>query len=107
MRENDDSAIRVETFDGVMVCTGPYRRPKIPQVPGMGQFAGKIMHMHQYRTRDTFARKNVLVVGKFQYSQIVFFNIVWWPDSVGGLDFEYACPACQLKGDNFFVCGRT
>ncbi len=33
--------------------------------------------------------------------------IVWWPDSVGGLDFEYACPACQLKGDNFFVWGRT
>ncbi len=74
VRENDDSAIRVETFDGVMVCTGPYRRPKIPQVPGMSQFAGKIMHMHQYRTRDTFARKNVLVVGMFQLN---YLHVQW------------------------------
>ncbi len=27
-------------------------------------------------------------------------KIVWWPISVGGLDFEYACSPCQT-----FLCG--
>ena len=31
-----------------------------------------------------------------------FDSLVWLPVSVGGLDFEYACPPSQLKGDNFF-----
>ncbi len=33
--------------------------------------------------------------------------LVWWPVSVGGLDFEYACSSCKLKGYNFSVWGRT
>ncbi len=33
--------------------------------------------------------------------------IVWWPDSVGGLDFEYARSPRQLNGNNFFVSWRT
>ncbi len=64
VRENDDSCVRVETYDHVMVCTGPYRRPKFPVVRGMDKFRGRIMHMHQYRTRDTFIGKKVLVIGK-------------------------------------------
>ena len=49
-----------------MVCTGPFRKPKIPAVKGMKLFKGKIMHMHQYRTRETFIGKKVVVVGMYK-----------------------------------------
>ena len=66
VREYDDSCIRVETYDHVMVCTGPFRKPKIPAIKGMKLFKGKVMHMHQYRTRETFIGKKVVVVGMYR-----------------------------------------
>ena len=41
------------------------------------------------------------------YTCYRFSILVWWPDSVGGLDFEYARSPRQLNGNNFFVSGRT
>ena len=79
VREYDDSCIRVETYDHVMVCTGPFRKPKIPAVKGMKLFKGKIMHMHQYRTRETFIGKKVVVVGMYRkaYLEIVIQSIMY------------------------------
>ena len=65
VREKDENHEKVETFDYVMVCTGPYRKPKTPTVPGIETFKGKVMHMHQYRTRETFIGKKVVVVGVY------------------------------------------
>ena len=56
--------MKEEIYDFVMVCTGPFRRPRIPTIKGMDVFKGKIMHMHEYRTREIFDGKRVLVVGK-------------------------------------------
>ena len=65
VRENDENH-EVETFDYVLVCTGPYRKPKTPTVPGIEIFKGKVIHMHQYRTRETFIGKKVVVVGTYR-----------------------------------------
>ena len=65
VRVNDENHEKVETFDYVLVCTGPYRKPKTPTVPGIETFKGKVMHMHQYRTRETFIGKKVVVVGVY------------------------------------------
>ncbi len=40
-------------------------------------------------------------------TDILLCVVVWWPDAVGGLDFEYACPPCQFKGDNFLCLGTN
>ena len=51
------------TFDGVMVCTGVYANPHVPEFPGQHSFKGKIMHSHRYRTSEGFEGKRVLIIG--------------------------------------------
>ena len=31
--------------------------------------------------------------------------LVWRPDSIGALNFVYACSPCIVNGNNFFACG--
>ncbi|KAL5017098.1 hypothetical protein ScPMuIL_006687 [Solemya velum] len=56
-------AIRTETFDGVMVCTGHHTYPSLPHFSGMDLFSGSIMHSHSYRRNKLFDGKRVVVVG--------------------------------------------
>ena len=63
VRESENDQVIIETFDHVMVSTGLYRKPKSPVFKGSDSFKGKIMHMHEYRTRDMFVGKKVVIVG--------------------------------------------
>lgn len=38
-----------ESFDKVLVCTGPYNRPHIPSIPGVDSFGGKVSHARVYK----------------------------------------------------------
>ena len=49
--------------DAVMVCNGHYTEPRLPALPGQGSFPGLQMHSHNYRTRQPFSGKRVVVVG--------------------------------------------
>nr|WPH24930.1 flavin-dependent monooxygenase 3A [Chilo suppressalis] len=50
-------------YDYVFVCNGHYNTPFIPNIPGLKDFQGDVMHSHDYRVPETFAGKRVLVVG--------------------------------------------
>ncbi|XP_046959453.1 senecionine N-oxygenase isoform X1 [Vanessa cardui] len=50
-------------YDYVFVCNGHYNTPFIPNIPGLKQFEGDVMHSHDYRVPDIFKGKQVLVVG--------------------------------------------
>ncbi|KAI8436324.1 hypothetical protein MSG28_004361 [Choristoneura fumiferana] len=50
-------------YDYVFVCNGHYNTPFIPNIPGLKEFQGDIMHSHDYRVPDIFTNKRVLVVG--------------------------------------------
>lgn len=52
-----------DTFDAVMVCTGIFRRPIIPVIPGVDGFMGTVMHSLEYGDPERFSGKDVLVVG--------------------------------------------
>jgi dimethylaniline monooxygenase (N-oxide forming) / hypotaurine monooxygenase len=52
-----------ETYDAVMVCTGIFRRPIIPIIPGMDRFMGTVMHSLEYGDPERFAGKDVVVIG--------------------------------------------
>jgi thioredoxin reductase len=56
-------------FDAVVVATGRYNVPRVPDVPGLSawkqEFPSRISHSKQYRTPDTFRGKTVLVIGGF------------------------------------------
>jgi dimethylaniline monooxygenase (N-oxide forming) len=57
----DDGATR--RYRAVMVANGHHWDPKWPEPPFPGEFSGRAMHSHHYKTPDGFEGKNVLVLG--------------------------------------------
>jgi hypothetical protein len=58
-------APRTEVFAKVIIASGRYSLPKIPEVPGLESFSGPlgVSHTFQYRGPDRFRGKRVLVAG--------------------------------------------
>lgn len=52
-----------ETFDHVIVASGHFSSPNVPEYPGFDQFNGRIVHAHDFRDAREFEGKDVLVVG--------------------------------------------
>ena len=55
--------IKSTDFDVVMICTGVFAKPHVPEFPGDKLFTGKVMHSHEYRTSKGFENQRVLIVG--------------------------------------------
>lgn len=62
-----DSSKHIETFDAVIVASGHYDVPYIPDVPGIASWhaahPGRISHSKFYRRSEQYAGRKVLVVG--------------------------------------------
>ncbi|KAG8008394.1 Flavin-containing monooxygenase FMO GS-OX3 [Nibea albiflora] len=54
---------KTETFDSVFVCSGHYSHPHIPDIPGIENFKGKVLHSHAYRYAEPFSGQSVVVLG--------------------------------------------
>uniref|UniRef100_A0A0E0IWB3 Flavin-containing monooxygenase n=2 Tax=Oryza TaxID=4527 RepID=A0A0E0IWB3_ORYNI len=52
-----------EVFDAVVVCNGHCTVPLVPKLRGIGNWQGKQMHSHNYRTPEPFQDQIVVVVG--------------------------------------------
>ncbi|KAJ7628772.1 hypothetical protein FB45DRAFT_919211 [Roridomyces roridus] len=56
-----------EDFDAVIVATGTFNAPNIPNIPGLAEWARRspesILHSREYRDPKVFANQSVLVVG--------------------------------------------
>ncbi|KAH7112923.1 putative dimethylaniline monooxygenase [Dendryphion nanum] len=56
-----------ESFDAVLVATGHYNIPAIPSIPGLQEWyqhwPEKLEHSKQFRSRDAYVGKSVVVVG--------------------------------------------
>lgn len=50
-------------FDAVMVCNGHYATPRLPALPGLEHFEGRVLHSHNYRRPDPFAGRRVALWG--------------------------------------------
>lgn len=61
--ETGESAVRTETFDYVLVATGHFSTPNMPEYPGFASFPGRILHSHDFRDAVEFAGKNLLILG--------------------------------------------
>lgn len=59
----DTGASRTETFDRVIVSTGHFSIPHIPEFPGFERFPGRVLHSHDFRDAQEFHGKRVLVMG--------------------------------------------
>lgn len=52
-----------EEFDRVVVASGHFSFPNVPQLPGIETFPGSIAHAHDFRGAEALAGRDVLVVG--------------------------------------------
>ena len=54
---------QLEEFDWVIVATGHFSTPNMPEYPGYDSFPGRILHAHDFRDAVEFAGRDVLVIG--------------------------------------------
>ncbi|EJB8497452.1 NAD(P)-binding domain-containing protein [Acinetobacter baumannii] len=52
-----------EIFDYVVIASGHFSTPKVPEYDGFKTFGGRILHAHDFRDALEFKDKTVLVVG--------------------------------------------
>ena len=52
-----------EFFDKVIVATGHFSVPNVPEYPGFDQFNGRLMHAHDFRDAREFVGKDLLILG--------------------------------------------
>jgi len=50
-------------FDAVAVCNGHYAQPRIPELPGLETFGGRVTHSAAYRVPAPFAGRSVALLG--------------------------------------------
>jgi len=62
-KDKVEDKITRESFDNVVVATGHFSVPYIPEYKGMSSFPGRIMHSHDFRDAEEFRNKNVVVLG--------------------------------------------
>ena len=61
LRVRDADGERDEHFDVLMVANGHHWNPRMPEYPG--EFAGELIHSHEFKNNKPFEGKRVLVVG--------------------------------------------
>ncbi|KAG6852181.1 hypothetical protein C0991_002328, partial [Blastosporella zonata] len=56
-----------QDFDAVVIATGRYNAPNVPNIPGLAawaeRFPGSLRHSRQYRRPEPYVGKNVLIIG--------------------------------------------
>lgn len=52
-----------ETFDHVIVASGHFSVPNVPEYPGFDRFNGRVLHAHDFRDAREFEGKDLLLLG--------------------------------------------
>lgn len=50
-------------FDKLVVSTGHFSFPAVPEFQGINTFPGEVLHAHDFRGAERFAGKNILLIG--------------------------------------------
>ena len=58
-----ENTISKENFDYVVVASGHFSVPYIPEYEGMKSFPGRILHSHDFRDAEEFRGKDLIVLG--------------------------------------------
>lgn len=52
-----------EDFDNVIVASGHFSVPNVPEYPGFDKFNGRVLHAHDFRDAREFSGKDLLLLG--------------------------------------------
>ena len=55
----------IETFSHVVVATGMFSTPKMPDVPGIEGFKGRVLHSKNVKHLQEFKGQRILIIGSF------------------------------------------
>ncbi len=62
-RDMRNNCIVTEDFDYVVVATGHFSTPNVPQFEGFESFNGRVLHAHDFRDAREFEGDDILIVG--------------------------------------------
>lgn len=74
-----------ESFDHVIVATGHFSFPNVPNYPGFDSFNGRILHAHDFRDAREFKDKDILILGT-SYSA----------EDIGSQCWKYGCKSITV-----------
>ena len=75
-----------ETFDYVVVASGHFSTPNVPEFPGFDTFNGRILHAHDFRDAREFIGKEILIIGT-SYSA----------EDIGSQCWKYGCKSVTVS----------
>lgn len=75
-----------EQFDHVIVATGHFSTPNVPEFEGFDLFPGRILHAHDFRDATEFTGKNILIIGT-SYSA----------EDIGSQCWKYGCKSVTVS----------
>ncbi len=55
--------LEILKFDHVIVATGHFSMPNMPNFEGVNQFPGRVLHSHDFRGADEFVNQRLLLIG--------------------------------------------
>ena len=61
--DHTTDTLSTETFDHVIVASGHFSTPNVPEFEGFENFGGRILHAHDFRDALEFKDKDLLLVG--------------------------------------------
>lgn len=62
-QDHVNNTIYDEHFDYVIVASGHFSTPRVPEYPGFEQYTGRLIHAHDFRDAVEFQGQTVLIVG--------------------------------------------
>ncbi|MEM1362455.1 MAG: NAD(P)/FAD-dependent oxidoreductase [Pseudomonadota bacterium] len=84
-RNGETDTESVERFDHVIVATGHFSFPNVPNYPGFESFNGRILHAHDFRDAREFKDKDILILGT-SYSA----------EDIGSQCWKYGCKSVTV-----------
>ncbi len=61
--DHEKGRLESDEFDYVVVATGHFSTPNVPEFEGLDRFPGRVLHAHDFRDAAEFAGKRLLLVG--------------------------------------------
>ena len=75
-----------EDFDHVIVASGHFSTPNVPQFEGFDTFNGRVLHAHDFRDAMEFKDKDILIIGT-SYSA----------EDIGSQCWKYGCKSVTVS----------
>ncbi|MEM9032852.1 MAG: NAD(P)/FAD-dependent oxidoreductase [Pseudomonadota bacterium] len=84
-RDGETDTEERSVFDNVIVASGHFSFPNVPDYPGFSGFNGRILHAHDFRDAREFEGKDILILGT-SYSA----------EDIGSQCWKYGCKSVTV-----------